>query len=325
MVFNEKFFLPIWLSHYGRLFGDENCFVIDDGSDDGSVEESRIFNLISKKRSFLDEEDRAMIVSYFHAELLKYYDCVIYTDTDELIVIDPRVGMSLMDYLSIQSFSHKTPIGFDVLQRTSQETTIDRGLNLFEQRQYVRFSYGYCKTLVSTQPILWGAGFHYSNVPPAYDGNLYLFHLRGIDYSYSRERILQLNQIRFSESALKAQHGVHFRWNESKYLEHLYGTPDAIFENALQGELLDNIGAFELDPSVVAAIPERFRNVIALSGPAAQVGHVASERKFCREQLIGFFENAIHSTLRHNPDRSRNDLCPCGSGLRRKHCHEALI
>ena len=72
MVRDEATFLPLWLNHYGAAFGPENLFVIDDGSTDGSTAGRGIANLVAKGRSPLDEEDRAALVSAFHAELLRF-------------------------------------------------------------------------------------------------------------------------------------------------------------------------------------------------------------------------------------------------------------
>ena len=110
---------------------------------------SRIVNLIKKKRTLLDERDRANLVSSFHKQLLAYYDIVIYTDIGEIIVIDPLVRMSLHDYLLGIDFTYKTVIGFNVLQETGKENAIDLGQPLLEQRKLAEFDLMYCKPLIS--------------------------------------------------------------------------------------------------------------------------------------------------------------------------------
>ena len=117
MVFNERIFLPIWLDHYGAQLGYENLFIIDDGSTDGSTSDKRIVNLVKKNRNLLDENDRVNLVSSFHEKLLDYYDIVIYTDSDEIIVVDPIVQMSLRDYLVMSDFTYKTVTGLNVLAK----------------------------------------------------------------------------------------------------------------------------------------------------------------------------------------------------------------
>ncbi|MGI4940925.1 MAG: glycosyltransferase family 2 protein, partial [Janthinobacterium lividum] len=63
MVWNEPFFLPLWLRHYGRHLGPQNCFVLDHGSDDGSTEHLGGACRVLLPRTPLDEEKRARAVS----------------------------------------------------------------------------------------------------------------------------------------------------------------------------------------------------------------------------------------------------------------------
>src|SRR5262245_11380328 len=91
MAYNEAAFLPIWVNHYGSALGESNLFVIDDGSTDGSASANGGYNYLRKGRAAFDEDDRALLVSEFHKQLLSAYDTVIFTDVDELIVVDPRL------------------------------------------------------------------------------------------------------------------------------------------------------------------------------------------------------------------------------------------
>src|ERR1700748_3250790 len=89
MVYNEPEFLPLWSKYYGALFGPENCFVIDHGSDDNSLAELRGFNVVSIPRSPKDNEKRTRFVSKFCNNLLEWYDAFIYVDVDEIVIADP--------------------------------------------------------------------------------------------------------------------------------------------------------------------------------------------------------------------------------------------
>lgn len=319
MVYNESLFLPVWLEHYGRLFGLENCFVIDDGSDDSSISDARIRNLISKQRGELDEDERALLVSCIHSELLTRYDQVIYTDADELIVVDPAISSDLGAYLSAHNHVHLTPIGFDVIHRTSSESPLNLSGPLFEQRNYLRFRKDYCKTLISRTPLKWVAGFHASDLKPVYDKNLFLFHLRAVDQEYSRQRIRTLNQIRFSENSRRKAHGTHFQWSEDAYLEHLYGLPDSVFSQASRKEPIDFFDENALcDASELVEIPLRFKNTVQLTSLSP-----STEERTAPENAA-LLERAIQKAIAAIPDRRRNDPCPCGSGKRLKQCHGAL-
>lgn len=333
MVFNERVFLPIWLNYYGPKLGYENLFVIDDGSNDGSTSDSRIINLIEKTRSSLDEEDRAKLVSCFHEELLGFYDLVIYTDADELIVVDPSLGVSLKEYLSADDRQYKTLIGLNVLHRHEREAEIDFDKPLFEQRHFVQFAVGHCKPLISKIPIRWGAGFHWSQFEPQYDLNLFLFHLRAMDLGVSKEKIKTLNALQFSTNALAKRHSFHFRMTEQEYLKLLF--PNEIdFENAQQNmEFINPVirgGAVE---ECLARVPERFSKAIELSRyskandlSGAPSKYTSKGEEGLKEETIKtLFANSMNRMILETPDRGRNELCPCGSYKKWKHCHGSPV
>lgn len=174
MAFNEVVFLPLWLEHYGRQFGHENLFVIDDGSSGASTAASD-GNVVRKNRAVFDEDDRAMLVSLVHAALLGFYDLVIYTDADEFIVIDPDNPARLATYLRASVFACRAAIGLEVVHRTATEREIDLHHPSFEQREFVRFDRAYCKPVLATAPIRWRPGFHHCDVRYEVDCNLLLF------------------------------------------------------------------------------------------------------------------------------------------------------
>jgi hypothetical protein len=327
MAFNESVFLPIWLEHYGAIFGYENCFVIDDGSTDGSAEDARVVNRIAKQHAGLDEDDRALLVSFFHLELLDHYDTVIFADTDEFIVVDPATGFGLREYLAFQNFTYKTPIGFEVVHWVQQEAPLHLDGFLFDQRSYLQFNLRYCKSLISRVPMAWRPGFHATDEPhqpPAFDQKLLLFHLRAMDYETSRNRIHTLNQVVRSDNAKKRGHSVHFGFTEAAYLQHLYGLPDQAFVEASHGEPVDR---FRQGPDGTNAdlvhVPERFRASIRLADPRKPSGANASAAAFDRGVLEAMFANALDKMIRQVPNRQRNDPCPCGSGKKFKKCHGA--
>ena len=333
MVFNERVFLPIWLNYYGPKLGYENLFVIDDGSNDGSTSDSRIINLIIKNRSSLDEDDRARLVSFFHEELLGFYDLVIYTDVDEIIVVDPGLGVSLREYLRAGHDQYSTLIGLNVLHRQEREAKIDFDKPLFEQRHFVQFAHDYCKTLVSKIPMRWSAGFHWSQSKPQYDINLFLFHLRAMDSGVSRERLKTLHTVQFSTNSLEKRHSIQFRMAEQEYLRTFF--PSEIeFENAHQNiEFVNQILQGKVVEGWVARIPERFYNAIELSNYSKGNNLNEAPSKYTltkggglnEETVKKLFANSINRMISETPHRKRNALCPCGSNKKWKRCHGSLV
>lgn len=324
MVFNENIFLPIWLNHYGSLFGFENLFVIDDGSDDGCCQDARVRNLIRKNRSVLDEIDRAQFISYFHAALLEYFDTVIYTDVDELLVVDPRAAESLRAYLIDSKDDYKTVIGFNVVQRITNERALDFEKPLFEQRRYVEFDPTYCKTLISRIPTYWGPGFHRIRAAPRYDSNVFLFHLRAVDVEIAKHRIRNFNTVRSSDRDLLRGHSFQFRLSESEYVEQWFPTSEESFENAHPDlEFIQDLLSTK-PQNLLAVLPSRFSKSIMLNTREIGPRESAGDSALSISELNLTFSQVIKRMLAEGQPRSRNALCPCGSNKKIKHCHGSL-
>ncbi len=323
MVYNETIFLPLWLNHYGSHFGPENLFVIDDGSSDASTRLPGIANLLSKGRSALDEDDRAALVSFMHEELLKFYDTVIYTDADEFIVIDPDNPKSLASYLVSDRHPCRAPMGLEIVQRTSSEGGIDFNRPLFAQRRFARFDMAYTKPLIATVPIRWRAGFHYCNVRYAIDCNLILLHFRSVDRELSRRRISALNAIRLTDNSLRQDHAHQFRLDETSYLDLLYGSDDADFASAcLQEPHVMFQAAKSRASGILSRINLDWGSRVDLRLCASPMLDRNMRPLIEREHLERSFADAMAKMVAIRP-RGRNDVCPCGSGRRYKHCHGA--
>jgi SEC-C motif/Glycosyl transferase family 2 len=333
MTYNESVFLPIWTNHYGSALGADNLFVIDDGSTDGSASDNRGYNYLRKERGIFDEDDRALMVSEFHRQLLTVYDTVIFTDVDELIVVDPKLGLSLREYLGNGNFDHKTPVGFNVLHDVRGERPISFDRPLFAQRHYVQFSVAYCKPLISKVPMNWGAGFHFTRGSPSkYDDSLFLFHLRAMDWEVARSRFRTLSGLAWSKNSVSKSHGKHFRLGEQEYMRLFFSTTDAAFASARTdfdriGESLNDPGIYDNPPEILVRVPRRFEDAVVLRQPSSadDQGPAWSgpPAKLDRQQVAEMFAKSV-ATMMANPNRNRNELCPCGSGKRFKHCHGAL-
>jgi hypothetical protein len=331
MVFNEAVFLPIWLQHYGTAVGAENLFVIDDGSTDLSTSQAEPYHCLTKRRAAFDEEDRAALVGSFHRELLRHYDVVIYADVDELIVVDPKLGLTLRDYLSAADFDYRNTVGFHIVHHVGREAPISFDQPLFRQRKYAKFDLGYCKPLIAKVPMEWGPGFHWlPQLPPQYDTNLLLFHLRAMDLAIAQARLKSLQQVAWSSNALAQGHSFQFRLSEADYVGRLFTVTDAAAAGAQTD--FDFLGSV-LDGEVPQAssfvrIPDRFADSVALAHQVAPARAEITETlatRLSNETVRSLFAASIEAMIATRSNRSRNEPCPCGSGKRYKHCHGVLM
>lgn len=324
-VFNEDRFLPIWLNHYGKLVGYQNLIVIDDGSTDGSVSDARIEHLIKRRRVPKNEIDRATAIGFLHEELLKYYDWVVYTDCDELIVVDPEANCGLVDCLRKMNSDWVNLIGFNVLHDTENEADLDLSRSLFTQRQFVKLDIRYCKPLISRIPIQWSSGFHKSDKRPMFQKHLFLFHLRSIDYKYSCRRFQVLNGIPYSEEALQRNESIHLRRSEAEYLRSCYdilneGIP--VHRNCDLFEVFRNYLNDRQQPIPVVRIPDRFRHSVEMSAFSTDtrndLGTPVSNIEGGALQAI--YNQCIERMIFSRP-RVADIICPCGSGQIFGQCH----
>ena len=160
MVYNEAVLLPVWLRHYAAAAGGANCYVIDHGGTDGSTAAGRVgeASVLRIPRSPQDDGMRCGFVSDLCAALLSWYDAVIYTDVDELLVA----------------------AGFDVVHVPDREAPLDWNRPVSLQRDWVRFSSAMCKPVIIRRRVRWAPGFHCIDAPPRF-GPLFLLHLRYAD------------------------------------------------------------------------------------------------------------------------------------------------
>ena len=189
MAYNEAEFLPVWARHYGAEVGAEHCYVVDHGSDDGSTGREALgaVNVVRIPRSPHDDRRRAEFISKFSASLLLWYDCVLYTDSDEIVMADPAKYASLLDYCGRTDAPATNAIGFNVVQ-VEGEAALDGTQAAIPQRHWMHFSGAMCKPVLIRRPVTWVPGFHNADAPAHFD-DLYLFHMRWADRAIALRRL----------------------------------------------------------------------------------------------------------------------------------------
>ncbi|MGM9748509.1 MAG: glycosyltransferase family 2 protein [Candidatus Cryptobacteroides sp.] len=166
MVRNDAFYLRKWVEYYGRELGKENLWIYYDGTDqviDPFCEGTNAFlhekigsHVVSAEKgrlSFLSERAAALFE--------KGYDLVIGVDADEFIVVDPKCGKSLREYLSTQKIGVSlSGLGLDFGQKLGEEGDINDVAPFLTQRHYAQIGTRYTKPSIISKPCRWGSGFH---------------------------------------------------------------------------------------------------------------------------------------------------------------------
>lgn len=193
MVRNDEFFLRKWVEYYGCELGEENLYIYFDGEDQTIPDfcngtNARLHPKLGTQ-VVAAEKARLKFLSERAAELFaKGYDFVIGVDADEYIVVDPKLGVGLAEYLSMQDIDISlSPLGIDFGQKLGEEMELSFDNTFLSQRHYAQIGTRYTKPSIVARPCRWGSGFHRvkgHNFHIAKD--LYLMH-----FGYADSRILE--------------------------------------------------------------------------------------------------------------------------------------
>jgi hypothetical protein len=273
-VYNEKINLPIWIGYYGAMLGKKNLFVVDRGSDDGSTDHLGDVNLIKVPKNEFDEHAKTDFMSRFHSSLLSFYETVIITDCDEIIVPDPGVYNDLGEYIERLSGDYANGMGVDIVHIITEEHPIDLDQPILSQRRHGRFHSPECKHLISRIPIKWLPGLHSSDKPPIFDPNLVVFHLKLMDYGVAMGRQKVNLETVWSEGSLRFNYGAHHRYEYAKFVRDCFLSPIDLlsrsadlgfkFDTEIQAikdrTVVDTNGSHSIpmDISKMVLIPDRF-------------------------------------------------------------------
>lgn len=195
MARNDDFYLRKWVEYYGSQLGRENLYIFLDGLDQvvGDYCAGTHAVAVEKIGSQVIEAEKGRLrfLSGKAAELLAGgYDLVIGVDADEFIITDPKLGMSLPEYLSTLRIKDSvSALGLDFGQKIGEEEEIREDEPFLHQRHYAQLGTRYTKPSIIAKPLVWGSGFHRikgHNFHIAKD--LYLFHFGYFDLARIQAR-----------------------------------------------------------------------------------------------------------------------------------------
>lgn len=202
-VRNDALFLPKWIAHYGAAFGPKNLFIFLDGHDQprpdcALADQVNFIHLphINQKRAKADRR-RARIMSDLARALFRCFDIVLATDVDEFLLVDPKVGLGLADYLAqIKGKASVSGLGLDVGQHLKNEAPLDPARPFLDQRSFAHVSARYTKPNTIFRPLTWGSGMHRIKGRNFHiDPNLYLLHFGMVDYQRATGKTLDQTRL----------------------------------------------------------------------------------------------------------------------------------
>jgi len=179
----------VWYNYYTKFFDENEIYVIDFGSTDGSTDGLNC-NKIVLSPDFYQPGGRSTffsqrIINDYKTLLLNQYEYVIYVDFDELLYyptgLDKLIDNLDADYVTCQ--------GYEIVQNRAVETPLDFSSPVLSQRNYWYRWPHFDKTAITKIDLSWtigqhGASFNGQNLCNYADG-LLLIHLHKMDHDYT--------------------------------------------------------------------------------------------------------------------------------------------
>ena len=180
---SPDYIFPYWAKYYGDLFGCKHLYVLTYTRLAERFQAFGLGGVIELPVSYSDGV-RKTAISHLISSLLSCYDFVIRVDTDEFLVVDPRVASSLAMFMNDLNTPYLTARGFDVIQtRGDMPLPAQPSKPLLAYRSYAYPNTALNKTSIVSGPVTWCEGFHWANVYPRF-GPLFLLHMKRVDVAW---------------------------------------------------------------------------------------------------------------------------------------------
>lgn len=286
MVHREAVYLRLWIRHYEPIVGRENLYILLHGGDPLMMAEAEGCRLIYLPRFEVStdfDRDRFALLNAYADFLLTQYDGIVAGDVDELVFVDPALGLGLFE-LAEQHRSQSPVLKAFCLNVIEAESDLafDPAAPVFAQRRLARMHEEFCKPLIAFQSPKWAPGYHAAAHPPYLPDGLYLAHLHYMSQHVYAE--VARSRIQTLEDNPQIREGHRFKadwWGKGARHNRLYNAnanalPRLPFDEtigALVEKLRGNVVpsrfgrkiqtmSFGDRPQVVLELPDRFAGVL---------------------------------------------------------------
>lgn len=213
--------LRLWLEHYRTYAPTAQLYVLDHDSVGDAAEllidaqANGVVVVPVKHKTSFDYDWLTRVVEDFQGFLLRSYDCVGFSEVDELLWPSPESGaVTLETFLSADPSTFFRATGWCVVHHHPEEPAMDWTKPFLMQRQHWYIAQRYSKICFARQRVYWKNGFHAAyNVPAALPPNeqLLCLHLHQADFATVLRRH-QRNAGRVWDARFRhADQGIHQR------------------------------------------------------------------------------------------------------------------
>lgn len=270
MVRNDDFYLRKWVDYYGAQLGKENLYIFFDGLDQEIAPfcEGTNAKLVKKIGTQVVEAEKGRLkfLSNKAASLLaEGYDLVIGVDADEFIVVDPKLGKTLPEFLSgLNIKSSVSGLGIDFGQKLGEEGDITEDKPFLQQRHYGQIGTRYTKPSILAKPLVWGSGFHRikgHNFHIVKD--LYLFHFGYFDMKRLQDRFADKDRLAqgWGKHMEKRSRTIRFVTDKKARNFDCWTSFARICQTVVRPPYAINKPAM-FEAKIIVRIPERFKDIV---------------------------------------------------------------
>jgi hypothetical protein len=187
---NESYFLPIWLKHFKQYFSNEDIYILDHQSTDGSTDNLDVVVAPVYNEKTFDHNWLVSQVQEAQQRLLERYECVLFCEADELVyTVDEDFNDVIDKFLSDDSAKFISVRSHELVQNIEDEAPISETDKIFENRNRWFHHKMYDKSLLSKVPLHWVVGFHdTTDYVKDFKYEMFLVHLHRVDFELMMKR-----------------------------------------------------------------------------------------------------------------------------------------
>ncbi len=174
-------YFPLWHSYYGELFGFQHLDIVTYIGIGKTFHEYELGGIKEISHRYNDRK-RTEIISSIVTTLPETYTAVIRVDKDEFAIPSPIKYKDLKQYVEKLSLPYFTAYGLNVIPFPKEPILKINQPILVKQRSYVHPVGTLNKTCITTIPLKWDVGFHFTSKLPKFD-DLFLFHMKHADFN----------------------------------------------------------------------------------------------------------------------------------------------
>lgn len=192
MAYKDHFFLQRWYDYYAAQIGAENLFIVSHGGDPAHRKIAPSANIITLPRDdtmHRFDRRRWQMLGHLASGFINYYNWMITSDVDEIVLVDPDVAPDLIAYLRTAfpdiatAPKNVAPFCLDIVHLPDLEPgPLQAGIPLLAQRRHYKPDKVYSKPCLVRDVVRYTNGAHLNNLGPRHlPEGLFQLHLRFCD------------------------------------------------------------------------------------------------------------------------------------------------